>query len=325
MISNPHRLQIFRSLLLIPVICFSNVSAQTPSTFPSITLLSESDIRNSAIAFVSTSTTPGLTGATLSVDNDERTSEQLRSSLGFSAEFTIKKHIFNGYWGLAIVGGTLDDQISIIADNGQPVDLVLTRKVIGLRGSLGLSFPVTQNFKMLPYLSLGASDLQTQSSFQGLTVPGSPSTTANLDTSAYMASATGSLDAIYSRWFGDNRMELAAEYDLIYTDAVSDDNPILNTSAWNQAAQVKGRYSGGTNLITSGRPWRWQVYANHTNFISFDKRSLGYTSLFEVGAGLEWHMNIKPLDWFGWQTLGISLGVITSNDVEGYNFGLTAR
>jgi hypothetical protein len=36
-------------------------------------------------------------------------------------------------------------------------------------------------------------------------------------------------------------------------------------------------------------------------------------------------MNIKPFDWFGWQMLGWKLGIITSEHVDGYFMGLTAR
>jgi len=316
------------NFLLALIINIGAASAETPSTFPGISVLSESDMRNAAIAFVNTSTAPGLSGAMITVETDQRHSEQLRSSLGFSAEFTIKKHIFNGYWGLAIVGGSLEDELDIIADTGQPVSLDLTREVIGLRGSFGLSFPMTQHFKLRPYLSLGVSQLKTESILDGATLTdpsGNPTTSYYFKTSANMASATGSLEALYSRWFDDNRLELSALYNLIYTDAISEDNPILDSIFWSQTAQLKGRYSGPTNLTTSGRPWRWEAYVSHINFIDQNKESLGYTSLFEIGTGLEWHMNMKPLDWFGWQTLGISVGVITSTNVEGYNLGLTAR
>lgn len=316
------------SFLLVLVINASIVPAQAGSALAGLSALSEPDIREAAIAFVTTSTSPGLSGATLTVDSANRHSKQWRSSLGFSAEFTLQNHIFNGYWSLAVVGGSLDDNINLIADNGQPVDLDLTRDVLGLRGSLGLSFPVNQHFKLRPFLSLGISELKTNTVVDGLTLidsSGNTTTVSFFETSATMASATGSIDAIYSQWFGDNRLELSAQYNLIYTDAVSEDNPVLDSNSLNQTAQVKSRYSGPTTFMTSGRPWRWQVYANHTNFISHNKASLGYTGLFEIGTGLDWHINIKPLNWFGWQSVGISVGVITSRNVEGYNLGLTAQ
>ena len=295
---------------------------------PGLSQLSDSVVRESVIAFVNTTVSPGLEGATLTVDDGSRQSDQWRSSLGFAAEYTINKHVFNGYWGLALVGGSLNDKVELVSDDGLPVQLDLTRDIVALRGSYGLSFPITEHFRLRPYLSLSVSDLQNEIRVDGLvgTAPvAGPSTTVVFNTSAQMYSATGTLDALYSRWFGEQRLELSAHYHLIYTDAFSEDNPVLETTAWNDVLQLKSRYSGPTSLTSIGRKWRWMVYANHVNFLSQDKLSLGYTSLFEFGAGMEWRMNIKPFDWFGWQMLGLKAGVITSNDVEGYSVGLTAR
>ena len=69
-----------------------------------LSAISDSDIRNSAFAFVNTTSSPGLEGATLKVDNGERDSDQWRSSLGFTAEITLKNYIFNAYWGLGLEG-----------------------------------------------------------------------------------------------------------------------------------------------------------------------------------------------------------------------------
>lgn len=303
-------------------------AASNAAPLPGLTALSDTLVRESAIAFVNTTTSPGLEGATLTVDDGSRQSEQWRSSLGFSVEFTIKSHIYNGYWGLALVGGSLEDEVELTGDDGQPVKVDLTRDVVALRGSLGLSYPISEHFKLRPYLSFSVSDLQTESIVDGLnlsTSTGSAATTTVFKSSAQMLSTSGSVDALYSRWFGDNRLELSAHYHLIYTDAFSEDNPLLETEAWNDVLQLKSRYSGPTRLTSIGRPWRWLLYANHSNFLSQNRVSLGYTRLFEFGVGMEWEMNIKPLDWFGWQMLGLKAGVITSSDVDGYFMGLTAR
>lgn len=318
----------FKNHLLALIIIVFAASELNADVLPGVSALSDTIVRESAIAFVNTTISPGLEGATLTVDDGNRLSEQWRSSLGFAAEFTIKNHIYNGYWGLALVGGSLNDKFGLTGDSGQPLQIDLTRDVLALRGSFGLSYPITRHFKFRPYLSLSVSDLQTEFLVDGLltTTPvGSPATTTKFNSKAQMTSTSGTMDALYSRWFGEHRLELSAHYTLIYTDAFSEDNPVLETDAWNDVLQLKSRYSGPTRLTSLGRPWRWQLYANHANFLSQEKVSLGYTSLFEFGAGLEWQMNIKPLDWFGWQMLGLKMGVITSNDVEGYFMGITAR
>ncbi|MDX2505054.1 MAG: hypothetical protein QNL62_11355 [Gammaproteobacteria bacterium] len=290
-----------------------------------ISAISESDIRNSAIAFVNTTTSPGLEGATLSIGNAERHSEQWRSSLGFNAEVTLENHIFNAYWGLGLVGGSLNDKIQLTADNGQQVKLDLTRDIISLRGSLGLVFPINEHFKLRPVLTIAISDIQNTTIVDGILDNNNNPTTATFNNNAQIGSTTGSIDALYWYWRDDYKLELSAHYNLIYSDSFSEENPILNTHVWNSTAQLKSRISGPTSLTTKARPWRWQAYINHTNFTSQDKRALGYTGLFEIGTGLEWKINAKPLDWFGWQYIGFNVGVITSRNVDGFNVGLTAR
>ena len=184
---------------------------------------------------------------------------------------------------------------------------------------------MNQHFKLRPVLTLSVSDMQTHSVIDGILDSNNNPTTETFANSAQIASATGSIDALYWHWYDNYKLELSAHYNLIYSDSFSEDNPILDTHAWNSTAQLKSSFSGPTALTTSARPWRWLVYANHTNFISQDKKALGYTSLFEIGTGLEWQLNVKPLDWFGWQYIGLSAGVITSTNVDGFNVGLTAR
>ena len=309
------------TLLLVNV----SVAGQNTSPVEGVSAISESDIRNSALAFVNTTNSPGLEGATLNVDNANRNSSQWRSSLGFNAEVTLKNHIFNAYWGLGLVGGSLNDRIQVTADDGRPVLLDVTRNIISLRASAGLVFPLNEHFKLRPVLTLAVSDVRNTSTADGVLDNNNKPTTVTFNNSAWVGSTTGSLDALYWYWHSNYKLELSAHYNLIYNDSFSEDNPILNAYAWNSTGQLKGRLSGPTTLTTKSRPWRWQVYASHTNFLTQDKSALGYTGLFEVGTGLEWRLNVKPMDWFGWQYIGFNVGVITSRNVEGFNAGLTAR
>ena len=312
-------------LLLMLVVSIPSVRADVPPALVGLSTISDADIREYAIAFVNMSTSPGLEGATFTVDNDQRQSDQWRSSLGFNAEFTLKNHIFNGYWGLAIVGGRLEDTIEFVADNGNPVVLDVTREVVGLRGSLGLSYPVDKYLKLRPFLSLVLSDMQTKLVLDEQYVSDYNLPTNNIKTTAQMWSAVGTLEALYTRWYGNYQLQASALYHINYTDSFSENNPVLDTEAWNDSAQLKVMYGGPTWLTSAGRPWRWNTYANYTNFLSTNEISLGYDSYLELGIGLDWEMNIKPFNWFGWQYLGIKAGVIVGDNVDGYSVGLTGR
>jgi hypothetical protein len=319
-------LVILNFLLLMSHASVTPVQADSVSpVLEGLSTLSDADIREYAIAFVNMTTSPGLEGATLTVDNDERQSDQWRSSLGFNAEFTLRDHIFNGYWGLAIIGGRLEDKIEFIADNGKPVQLDITREVVGLRGSLGLSFPIDRYFKLRPFLSLIISDLQNEIILDDQYVLDYNLPSNRLNTSAQMWTGVGSLEALYNRWYGNYQLQLSGQYHINYTDSFSEDNPILVTEAWNDSARLKVMFGGPTRLSSAGRPWRWNTYANYVNFLSTNTAALGYNSYVEIGAGLDWELNIRPLDLFGLQFVGIKAGLIVGENVEGYSAGLTAR
>ena len=174
----------------------SNAVAQNQNPLSGLSALSESDIQSSAIAFVNTTSSPGLEGATLEVDDTQRDSNQWRSSLGFTAEVTLKDYIFNGYWGLALVTGSLHDRIQLTADTGEPVRLDMTRDVTSLRGSLGLVFPVNQRFKLRSVLTLAVSDLQTNSIIDGILDNSNNPTVQTFDNNTQLASTAGSIDAL---------------------------------------------------------------------------------------------------------------------------------
>jgi hypothetical protein len=242
--------------------------------------------------------------------------------LGFNAEFTLRDYTFDGYWGFALVGGELKDEIELIGDNEQPILLNLRRKVIAARGSIGLSFPINQYIKLRPYLTAVLSDLRSNSNFEGLP---DPLQTNTFQSSASMISTVGSFDALFSRWYKKYRLEFKAQYNFIYTDSFSDDNTVLDTHDLNDTLRIEGKFSGPTKVISAGYPWRWHTYANYTNFLSTNELSLGYTEFIEIGAGMDWQINLKPMDWFGWRSLGIRVGYIFGEDLVGYNIGLTAQ
>ena len=79
--------------------CIS-IAAQQVEIPPDLIELTPDDIRESLIAFVNLSTTPGLDGATFSVDEPGRESELIRGSLGYASDLTLKDHVLDAYWGL---------------------------------------------------------------------------------------------------------------------------------------------------------------------------------------------------------------------------------
>ena len=314
-------MSLVRLCFAIVLIMSRGVCAEEP-IFSGVDDFDGSAIRQSAIAFVTVTTTPGIEGADIEVDRDNRNSDAWRSSVGFSAEFVIPETIFNGYWGLAAVAGGLDDRVQLADSSGGLRELNIKRDVLGVRGSLGLSFPVTAHWRIRPSFSALLASLDSEAELLQLN---GVSLTPVREADATVVSSIGTVDILYDRWYGDYQLEVTGQYNAIYTDTTSDDNEFLDTWAWSQTAQLRTRLSGPTNWRHKGRPWRWQGYLNYTDYLDLEEQALGYTRTVELGVGLEWQMNAKPLDWFGWKYLGWRAGFIGGDDVRGFNIGMTAR
>ena len=279
------------------------------------------------IAFVNIASVPGVGGASFRIrESGRRSSDLIRSSLGFGAEFTLKKPIFNGFWGADLGLGDLEDTLFVASSAGQPFRLDLDRDLLSLRGSGGLAFPISEHFKLRPYLSLIGARLDTDARISS--APGErPEVPIQLEFDSTNDSYTvaGTLEAIYDRWFDQNRIELMATYTDAYTDVFSADQEQFEQSGWNSTLVLSARWSGPTDLVTAKRPWRWNAYGNYTNFVDQSKIALGFRYYYEFGVGIDYEWNLKPLDMFGLRFVGLKAGFITGDDVTGYSVGLTFR
>lgn len=290
-----------------------------------ISSVSTQDIRQSIISFVNLTTMPGLEGTLLNISQPERTGELWRSSLGFQAEFTLRDTVANGYWGAALVAGSQDDRFTVPDDAGDPVAVVLRRDVQAVRGSLGLSLPITNEFKVRPYGSLVLSLVQANTRLAGNVVTNEFPDDALFESNTESVSGVLTLDTEYSRWIQDHKLELSGQINAIYTDTFSAGNDALTTWAWSEMVMAQARISGDTGWRWSGHQWQWSSYYSHSHYLDQSKDALGFRYVNELGVGLEWDMHIKPFDWFGWRYIGINAGYSFGDDVRGYNVGLSAR
>ena len=319
----------FRAMLLLCV-GINGVSHSVANTVipPGLSSLSTADVRQAFIAFVNMTTAPGVEGSALQADSEFRDTDLWRSSLGFGAEFTLRSPIYNGYWGLALIGGGLDDQFELQDDFGESVRVEVDRDIVALRGSFGLSFPIDEHFKVRPFATLILSQSTTESSAQGGVVEdfsNNSNGTFFQEANVEAVSGAGSLDLMYSQWHERLALDLFGRYNIMYTDAFSIDNPALDTWAWSQSIFAKATLSGPTDWFFLNQNWRWNTYYSHNNYLDQSKSALGFRYLNEVGVGLDWDMHIKPFDWFGWRYLGIRAGYTFGDDVRGFNVGITAR
>jgi hypothetical protein len=132
------------------------------------------------------------------------------------------------------------------------------------------------------------------------------------------------LQVDYTAWYQRRyRTRLIGQFNVSYDDTDSDDYAYLETWGWSQSLILKSEMSAALPWESLGQPWFWKIYLNYNDFLDQSKMAIGFKRYFEVGAGLDWQWNIKPLDWFGVRTVGLRAGYVFDKDLEGYNIGLT--
>ena len=310
-------------LPLLPAILLAAAAQGQPAELPpDLIELTPDSIRESMIAFVNLSTAPGLDGATFQVDTSVRESDLIRGSLGYTADLTLKDYIFDGYWGLALTYGRSDDTVRVRDADGKALELDSERDILSFRSSGGFNFPFHQHFSVRSYLSMAVSQLETDTQVTGLgeqtILP-----LLELDSAVDALTTSGTVVARYDRWFDSDRVELSAQYTAAYTDTFNGSDEALDTWGWNETTLLRAAYSWDSGYRSNGRPWRWRAYGSHTQFHGLNNDALGFTYYTELGMGLDYEWNIRPLDWFGLRFIGFKLGFIFGNDVEGFSAGLS--
>ncbi|QFU76240.1 hypothetical protein EY643_11530 [Halioglobus maricola] len=303
------------------ILCTSSAAQEvvTPTDFID---LAPEDIGESLIAFINLTTAPGLSGATFSAEQPGRDSEFIRGSMGYASDLTLKDQVLDAYWGVALAYGSLEDQLDVLQQQGEAIRVDADRSILSLRGSAGLSLPITQHFTLRPYLSLAASQLEARSRYEVLGDIGLRPELV-LDTEVDAVSTSGTLEASYDRWFGSHRLEASGQYTSTYTDTFNGSFDALDTWGWNETALAHVRYSNATGWHTRNKPWRWNTYASYTHFIGLDPLPLGFNAYTELGVGLDFEVNIRPLDWFGLRFIGLKAGYIFGDGVDGFSVGLS--
>lgn len=170
--------------------------------------------------------------------------------------------------------------------------------------------------------------MQTRTGFQ-LSDPAMPAFTRAVEEAigddVNTLSLAGNLDVEYVTWRGRTQWSLTARFNGMYTDLLRSGADLVDTDDWTHAHQLGAEARFDSPWRLDGRPWRWRLYYRYTDFSDFNRLSLGFTHQHELGAGLDWDINVRPLGWFGWEAVGLQLGLIGGADLQGINLGISAR
>ncbi len=314
--------------ILLCALAANNAVAQTPE-LPPVLGITLADIRQATIAFVNGNTIPGVQGADLHIQTDDRQGTHLRSSLGFGADVTLPNSTVGLFWGGALISGTLEESHWFTDDSVPIARLDVDREISGLRAAAGVFAPWNRWSRFRLYYSAVYSELNTQSGL--LMYESLPQEVINdLDAIFFTSDVTSLSSSLTAQleWFhywGEAKWEVDAKYSSIYTDTRSETSQHLDTWAWSDVAQAELSVTVPSRFRPFSQALQVQMYTQYSDFLGLPKAALGYTYYFETGLIAEWEVNLKPLDLFGLRMVGLKAGYIAGDDVTGYSVGLVLK
>ena len=314
-------------MLLLTVASLSDARAQRlVGDVPAVPI---EEIGQATVAFANFASAPGLSAANLDVrPSDEPRFDLSRTSLGFQTDVTLPWITANAFVGGSFGASSIDQNFTSNNELGEVVRFDTEREILSGRVSGGLSWPITRNVRIRTYLSAILSNLESTIRITGQFDPDTLEPGLGLvlrDSELDLATGAITAQLLYDRWFGQRQLEIDGTYTTAYSNSFNESDDRLGTSGWSDTFVALVRFSGPTDWLMRERRWRWNVYAFHANFLDQPRRALGFKYYHEIGAGLDYEWNLKPLNVFGLRYVGLRAGVIVGNDVDGWNLGFTFR
>lgn len=287
------------------------------------------EISQGMVAFANFASVPGLNSSNLEVrPADEPRFDLSRANLGFQTDVTLPRITTNGFFGAMLSRSSVDQNFELANELGDAVRFETDRAVLSGRVSAGLSFPINRELRVRTYLSAIVSKVESDTAIAGEFDPDplDPGLLLILsDTEVNFTTAAATMQVLYDRWFGQHHLEIDGTYTSAFSDSFNESDDRLKSSGWSETVVFLARLSAPTGWTVNERPWRWNLYASHTNLLDQPRRALGFKYYHEIGAGLDYEWNLKPLNVFGLRYVGLRGGVIFGDDLDGWTLGIAFR
>jgi len=292
------------------------------------------DIAESLISLNNFTAAPGVEGSNIKVDLNDGQPEIIYGRFSIQIPISIKTkidwlnvYIEPGYGSLFV-----EDRYFALTLQSNLLGVKSERQVDSGRLGLGVEFHPTPSLFIAPYFVASGSKVNSTSRFTGGPLTGGPPTPIELvlltDWSVAAYSVGGVLDVRYLKWFGEkekNRFDLETRYAITWTDTFNESLSILNTQAWKNTLTVETLYRRVTDFRILSKRFGWNTFANVTSFPGQDKRELGFTYYFGIGAGVELYIPERLWGRIGRNFIGVRGSALIGNDTRGWSVVLALR
>ena len=267
--------------------------------------------------------TPDIAAASYTIDSEANKPKLDVFRLPYQAKWLALTADTDLYWRIA--GGylRLKDSFTATLPQGQSgsVDAKWTAYSVG--AGLLAKIRLGSGFTLEPALDVGVARLENGASYNGAATALQPLLDGllfNWQTNAWLV--TPSLGLEYATTFGEAKATVRANVARSWIASFDESDA---AQSFNEAANVyaiRADYSRPAGLTVAARPLNWVVYGGYAGFFGANRDALGFSSVAEIGAGLELPISTdRPQS----ERARLAAGYLFGSDVRGWTVGVSIQ
>jgi hypothetical protein len=193
----------------------------------------------------------------------------------------------------------------------------------GLTGGLSAKIALGSGFTLVPGLDVTVARLENSADYSGgakLLQPFLDNLLFNWHTDAYLV--TPNLGLVWNLAEADHRISVGGHVSWSWISTFQASDPAIEFNETIGVYSIRADYAAPTGLTVFQRPLDWVVLASYAGFFGDNRQALGFTSVAEVGAGVEIPISKGSANP---KRVRISASYLFGNDVTGWTVSLGFR
>lgn len=224
------------------------------------------------------------------------------------------------YWRVA--GGylTLQDDLSVLDDSGT---ISSKWSAFSVSGGVAAKIGLGQGFIVEPALDVGVARLLNDAQYQGtasILQPGLDNLLFNWHSNAWLVTPNVALE--WSSASESRRISVRGHVAWSWIGSFDESDSVIRFDETAGAYSVRAEYAAPTGARVLDRPLDWVVFTGYAGFFGPNRDALGFTSVAEVGAGLETPRSTTSTDG---TRVRVGASYLFGPDVRGWSVSVGLR
>jgi len=267
--------------------------------------------------------TPDISAATYHVTNPELATDIDVLRVPYEHRLATLSSKADLYWKVAGAYLTSKQDLPMSIPPFAPGSIDSKWTAYSLTGGLSAKIALGSGFTLVPGLDLSVARLENSADYMGgatLLQPFLDNLLFNWHTNAYLV--TPNLGLVWNLVEADRRINVGAHVSWSWISSFDASDSALKFNETMGVYSIRADYAAPTGMKVFQRPLDWVVLTSYAGFFGGNRDALGFTSVAEVGAGVEIPISKNLANP---KRVRISASYLFGDHVTGWTVGLGLR